>query len=384
MVGRQGALEVVVIDADFWRGRRVFLTGHTGFKGSWMSLVLRSFGAEVTGYALAPEQPHDVFLAAHVEQDVCHIVGDVRDLAALRTAIEKADPEVVIHMAAQSLVRRSYTSPAETYATNVMGTVNVLEALRDNQRAQAAIIVTSDKCYENVGHLRGYKENEPLGGSEPYSSSKGCAELVTQAYRRSFFDSDGTLAVASVRVGNVIGGGDWAQDRLVPDAMRAFIDGRSLEVRNPGSLRPWQHVMDPIIAYMLLAERLIGNRDAFAEAWNFGPDPESEISVGQLADMLTGAWGQGASWHKDIKEHPAEAAFLKLDCSKAQERLGWHPLLDIRQSVGLTVDWYRAFEHGANMRHVTVKQICEVLAKACLSTKMRVDSGASSGPSLAS
>ena len=280
-----------------------------------------------------------------------------------RAPSRQTRPEIVIHMAAQSLVRRSYAAPVETYATNVMGTVNVLEAFRDSPGVQAAIIVTSDKCYENVGHIHGYKEGEPLGGSDPYSSSKGCAELVTQAYRRSFFCKQHPVPTASVRAGNVIGGGDWAEDRLVPDAMRAFLDRRSLEVRNPQSLRPWQHVMDPILAYMQLAEKLVESGAAFAEAWNFGPSEDNKILVGQLADMLVQAWGNDASWRHDSGEHPAEAAFLKLDCSKARDRLAWQPLLNIERSVALTVEWYRAFQREANMRNVTLGQIDEVLNK---------------------
>lgn len=375
MVRRQGTLEGVVIDVAFWRGRRVFLTGHTGFKGGWMALVMKSLGSEVTGYALAPDDHRGIFSAAGVERDVRHIIGDVRDLSALQHAIEKAQPEIVIHMAAQSLVRRSYASPVETYATNVMGTVNVLEALRGCGTVAAIVIVTSDKCYENVGRAHGYKEDEPLGGSDPYSSSKGCVELVTQAYRRSFFGKRGAVPIASARAGNVIGGGDWAEDRLVPDAMRAFLDRKSLELRNPQSLRPWQHVIDPVLAYMLLAEKLVEGGEEFAEAWNFGPSAGSEILVGQLADMLVRAWGQDASWRRDNEEHPAEAAFLKLDCFKARDRLVWRPLLNTERSVALTVDWYRAFQRKANMRDISRGQIAEVLSETRLDDAEELQNG---------
>jgi CDP-glucose 4,6-dehydratase len=365
MVERQAALEGLVINAGFWRGRKVFLTGHTGFKGGWAALVLRSLGAEVTGFALPPEHPDGIFSAAQVSADVRHLIGDIRDSHALRAAIDEARPEIVLHMAAQSLVRRSYTEPADTYATNVMGTVHVLEAMRQCPSVRGAIVVTSDKCYENVGHIHGYKEAEPLGGSDPYSSSKACAELVTQAYRASFFSKSFPLPVASARAGNVIGGGDWAEDRLVPDAMRAFLDGRPLEIRNPQSLRPWQHVLDPVLAYLTLAEHLVEDGEAFAQAWNFGPASESEIAVKHVADLLVRGWGQGAEWRHDLREHPPEAVYLKLDCSKAAARLHWQPLFDIERSIGLTLDWYRAFQGGANMRKVTLGQIDEAVTTAC-------------------
>ena len=364
MVGRQATLEGVVIDPGFWRGRRVFLTGHTGFKGGWAALVMRSLGADITGFALESEQADGIFAAAHVAQDLQHIVGDICDLRALQSAIDAARPQIVIHMAAQSLVRRSYAAPVETYAANVMGTVHVLEAVRHSPGVQAVVVVTSDKCYENSGHPHGYKEGEPLGGSDPYSSSKACAEIVTQAYRRSFFEKNFPVPVATVRAGNVIGGGDWAEDRLVPDAMRAFLNGRTLDIRNPQSLRPWQHVLDPVLAYMLLAERLVGDGAAYAEAWNFGPGPESEVPVRHIVDLLVRGWGEGAVWRHDTGPHPAEAAVLKLDCSKAAARLDWRPLLGIARSIKLTLDWYRAFQRGANMRQVSLSQIGEVLAAA--------------------
>lgn len=362
MGGRQAAMEGVVIDAGFWRGRRVFLTGHTGFKGGWAALVLRSLGADVTGFALEPEQSDGIFAAARLAEDVRHLIGDICDFGSLCGALELTRPEIVIHMAAQSLVRRSYAAPRETYATNVMGTVHLLEAVRRCPTVRSVIVVTSDKCYENVGYVHGYQEGDPLGGSDPYSSSKGCAEVVTQAYRRSFFGGTGAPVVASVRAGNVIGGGDWAEDRLVPDAMRAFLSGRPLAIRNPQSLRPWQHVLDPVLAYMRLAERLVDGGGAFAEAWNFGPGPDSEISVKDVADRLVSGWGNGAVWRHDRGEHPAEAAYLKLDCAKAAARLGWRPALDIDRSIALTLDWYRAFQRRADMRKLSLDQIGGVLA----------------------
>ena len=284
-----------MIDPGFWRDRRVFLTGHTGFKGAWTSLLLRRMGAEVYGFALAPEDKTTLFEIAGVAADVRHSLGDVRDLAALRNAIESAAPSIVIHMAAQSLVRLSYAEPVKTYATNVMGTVNLLEASRCVRGLEAVIIVTSDKCYENTSSLSGYRETDRMGGHDPYSSSKGCAELVTDAYRRSFFAHPGAPALASGRAGNVIGGGDWARDRLVPDAIRAFIEHKPLIVRNPEQVRPWQHVLDPIVAYLLLAERLVRDGTSVAEGWNFGPAAASEVPVSTIVDRLASLWGGGAS-----------------------------------------------------------------------------------------
>ena len=366
-----------MINADFWRGRRVLLTGHTGFKGAWSALVLRSLGAEVTGFALPTESEKNIFSVAQVGQHVQHIIGDIRDPGALHLVVQEAQPEIVIHMAAQSLVRRSYAAPVETYATNVMGTVHLLEALRRCPSVLAAIVVTSDKCYENTGHVLGYKEGEQLGGSDPYSSSKACAELVTEAYRRSFFRGDFPLPVASARAGNVIGGGDWAEDRLIPDAIRAFAAGRTLEIRNPHALRPWQHVLDPVLAYMLLAQRLVEDGHAFAEAWNFGPGPECEVTVRQIADMLARGWGDGASWHHDVGDHPAEAAVLKLDCSKAATRLGWLPMFNIERSIDLTLDWYRTSQHGTDMRKFTLGQIDEVMAAARIAKAATMQSASS-------
>jgi CDP-glucose 4,6-dehydratase len=352
----------MVIDANFWRDRRVFITGHTGFKGAWISLVLRSLGAEVFGFALAPENRYDLFNVANIEQDVHHRLSDVRDPIAVETAMAESEADVVFHMAAQSLVRRSYAEPVLTYATNVMGTVHVLEAVRRTPSVRAAVIVTSDKCYENVGSTGGCRETDALGGRDPYSSSKGCAEIVTAAYRRSFFHSGDETRVASVRAGNVIGGGDWAQDRLVPDAMRAFIEGQPLRIRNPHAVRPWQHVLDPVAAYLLVAERLLVDGGSAAEAWNFGPSAASEVSVATIADRVVRLWGAGASWQKDGNEHPHEAAELRLDCSKAAGRFGWRPLLDLEQSLQLTVDWYKAIGRNADMRSFTLAQINRVLS----------------------
>jgi CDP-glucose 4,6-dehydratase len=358
-------MENRVMDGTFWRGRRVFLTGHTGFKGAWMTLVLRYLGAKVSGFGRPSGHCGGVFAVADVQSGIQHIIGDIRDAAALRAAVVTSRPEIVFHLAAQPLVKQSYMAPAETYATNVMGTVNLLEALRDAPEVEAAVIVTSDKCYENLGHGQAHKEGEPLGGSDPYSNSKACAELVIQAYRRSFFGRRAVLRLASARTGNVIGGGDWAQDRLVPDAIRCFIAGTAVPIRNPRSVRPWQHVLDPVLAYLRLAEHLMmPGGDAFAEPWNFGPGPDSEVPVAVIADRLARGWGGNASWRYDGTEHPAENAILKLDCAKAVARLGWRPLLDINRTVALTIEWYRALQMADDMRRLTWRQIDEVVSSA--------------------
>lgn len=373
MGARCGPVENMVIDPTFWRGRRVFLTGHTGFKGAWMSLLLNRLGAEVYGFALPPRSECDLFVVANVERDIHHTIGDIRDLDFLRHALSNAKPEVVIHMAAQSLVLLSYAEPVETYATNVMGTVNLLEVARGLPSVRAAIIITSDKCYDNLDWLRGYRETDALGGHDPYGNSKGCAELVTDAYRRSFFSAVSSAAVASARAGNVVGGGDWARHRLVPDAMRAFTANSELAIRNPDAVRPWQHVFDPIVAYLRLAEHLVTQGRAFAEAWNFGPASGSEVPVSVVVEMVASLWGEGARWRLDREAHPHEAGYLKLDCAKARGRLGWFPLLDLREALVLTVEWYRAARDGQDIRALSLRQIDRFiethLAKAtCCST----------------
>lgn len=350
-----------MIQRAFWAGRRVFLTGHTGFKGAWMSLLLKELGADVHGFALPPDDERSVFVTTRVEQLVRHRVGDVRDLAALRTALAEARPSIVIHMAAQSLVRLSYAEPVETYSTNVLGTVHLLEAVRRAPEVESVVIVTSDKCYENVSSIWGYRENDRLGGDDPYSNSKACAELVVNAYRRSFFGDGAAARIASARAGNVIGGGDWARDRLVPDAIRAFSADDVLRIRNPHSVRPWQHVLEPVFGYLALAQRLTQDGRELAEGWNFGPTPSSEVPVERIADTLARLWGGSASWEQERGPHPHEASRLKLDCAKAAARLGWRPLLDLDQALRLTVEWYRAFAAGHDMREVTQAQIEQVL-----------------------
>ncbi|HEX5707257.1 MAG TPA: CDP-glucose 4,6-dehydratase [Pyrinomonadaceae bacterium] len=364
------------MNAKFWQGRRVFVTGHTGFKGSWLSLWLGRLGAHVTGYSLAePTSVPALFDVARVSEVMTSsLAGDVRDLDALARAMSEARPEVVIHMAAQSLVRRSYTDPVGTYATNVLGTVNTLEAARRAEGVRAVLVVTSDKCYENREWVWAYREEDALGGHDAYSNSKACAELVTAAYRRSFFDagahagqpaasSPGTAAVASARAGNVIGGGDWAEDRLLPDIFRAASEGREVRIRNPGAVRPWQHVLEPLSGYLLLAERLCGERRAeFAEGWNFGPREEDARTVAWVVERITEKWdGEGApKWASDADAaHPHEARYLRLDCAKARERLHWRPRWTIEQALDATVEWYRAHDAGADARRLCAEQIDE-------------------------
>ncbi len=332
------------------------MTGHTGFKGSWLSLWLQSLGAEVTGYALPPPTNPNLFQNAKVGEAMTSIIADVRDLAALQKAMHAAQPEVVIHMAAQALVRYSYENPVDTYSTNVMGTVHLLEAVRNTQSVKAVVVVTTDKCYENKEWLWGYREDEPMGGFDPYSNSKGCAELVTSAYRRSFLQDKG-IALASARAGNVIGGGDWAEDRLIPDILSAFEQGKLAHIRNPHAVRPWQHVLEPLRGYLTLAERLFEQGPSFAEAWNFGPNDEDAKPVGWIVEQMAKMWRDGAQWQIDKGEHPHEASYLKLDISKARTRLDWHPALRLNEALKLIIDWAKQRQAGADIHQMTVDQI---------------------------
>ena len=347
-------------DPAFWRGKKVFLTGHTGFKGAWASLLLRRLGASVYGYALEPTHPSSLFVTARIADDIRHRIADIRDLSALRAAMAEAEPDIVIHMAAQALVRPSYEEPVETFATNVMGTVHVLEAARQLRSLQAMLIVTTDKCYENNGSGAAFREDDRLGGDDPYSNSKACAELVTHSYRRSFFNVPGAARVATARAGNVFGGGDWARDRLVPDAMQAFLAGEALRIRNPNSVRPWQHALDPVLGYLTLVERLAGDAH-FIGGWNFGPDAASEVPVGIVVEQLIALWGDGARWTADAGPHPHEAAYLRLDCAKARSELGWTPRLDLAQGLRLTVDWYKALREGKDLRRISLDQLDQVV-----------------------
>ncbi|ALS66396.1 CDP-glucose 4,6-dehydratase [Pandoraea apista] len=350
------------IRPEFWRDKRVFLTGHTGFKGSWMSLWLQSMGANVHGYALPPPTNPSLFVAANVADGMASTIADVRDLDAISRAMAGFQPEIVIHMAAQPLVRLSYSEPVETYATNVMGTVHVLEAARRTASVRAIVNVTTDKCYENNEWVWGYRENEPMGGHDPYSNSKGCSELVTSAYRRSFFSADGTPALASARAGNVIGGGDWAADRLIPDILRAFERGEPVVIRNPFSIRPWQHVLEPISGYLMLAEKLYSEGHRWAEAWNFGPDEQDARPVQWIVEELIGTWGNGASWRLDGGEHPHEANYLKLDIAKARSVLGWRPRWNLATALAKITAWQQAQLRNEDVRALCIAQIAEYSA----------------------
>ncbi len=359
---RPGEVEIMVIDRNFWRNRRIFLTGHTGFKGAWMALLLTRLGARATGFALVPEHSDGVFQAARVVDDIDHNIGDIRDQTNLSDSMQRAQPDIVIHMAAQPLVRTSYNDPIATYSTNVMGTANLLEACRKLPSVKAIVVVTSDKCYENSGAQRAFTEDDRMGGYDPYSSSKGCAELVTSAYRQSFFNSPDSPAVATVRAGNVVGGGDWATDRLVPDAIRSFIAGDPVRIRNPHAVRPWQHVLDALNGYLLLSENLVRHGHSFAGGWNFGPDRREFLPVSSLVTKLAEKWSDQASWTTAEGNHPHEASFLGLDCSKARSRLDWRPLMDTDKTIDLCVQWHKALAAGENMRAVTVAQLETILA----------------------
>jgi CDP-glucose 4,6-dehydratase len=345
------------VDPEFWRGRRVLLSGHTGFKGAWLALWLQSLGARVTGFAAGvPTQP-SLFELARVGDGMESIEGDVCDHSALVGAVADCAPEVVIHMAAQSLVRRSFSEPRETYATNVMGTVNLLDAVRlAGEGVRSLVSVTSDKCYENREWEWGYRESEPMGGHDPYSSSKGCAELVTAAFRRSYFDAPDAPRIASARAGNVIGGGDWGAERLLPDIMRAALAGEQVRVRNPNSIRPWQHVLNPLSGYLVLAQALWDSPEN-ASAWNFGPPEQDARPVGWIVERASELWPGELRWTLDDGPHPHEARYLKLDSSLARARLGWRPLVGLDAALEATVGWYRELSTGADMRAVTLAQI---------------------------
>jgi CDP-glucose 4,6-dehydratase len=356
-----GETRMSMPDRFFWKGRRVFLTGHTGFKGSWLSLWLNVLGADVTGYALDPPTQPSLFEQARIADTVHSLHGDIREFSGLKAAMERCRPEVVLHLAAQSVVRHGYESPVETYSSNVMGTVHVLEAVRQLGRPCAVVNVTSDKCYANQEWVWGYRENEPMGGRDPYSNSKGCAELVTKAYRESFFSGDSIsrhgVALASARAGNAIGGGDWTSNQLIPDLIRAFVAGEPCLIRNPSAFRPWQFVLEPLRGYLLLAERLSEQGPQFASGWNFGPADSDAKPVSAIAGELVRLWGDGATWTRDAAVHPPEAHALKLDASKAKTYLGWEPILPLGSALEWIVEWYKGFRAGKDLRGLTHTQI---------------------------
>lgn len=349
------------MEALFWKNKKVLITGHTGFKGSWLSLWLQSKDARVIGYALSPPTEPSFFKIGKISEGMTSIMGDVRDLEHLKTIITKYQPEIAIHMAAQPLVRYSYENPVETYSTNVMGTVNLLEAVRQTNSVKVILIITSDKCYENKEWLYGYRENDPMGGYDPYSSSKGCAELISAAYRSSYFSKkdfqNNGVVVASARAGNVIGGGDWALDRLIPDIMNAIIQKRPVVIRNPNAIRPWQHVMEPLEGYLCLVEKLWKHGPEYAEGWNFGPNDEDCKPVSWIVTNLTRLWTTNIEWKLDPGETPHEATYLKLDCSKTKHRLGWSPKLNLNTAIELVVEWYEALLRKSDMRKFSESQI---------------------------
>ena len=345
----------------FWKGKKVLITGHTGFKGSWLSLWLQGTEADVVGYALPPPTQPSFFKLANVASGMNSITGDIRDFGYLKAVIREHKPEIIIHMAAQSVVRSSYDDPIETYSTNVMGTVNLLEAVRQLRGPCMIVNVTSDKCYENREWVWGYRENEPMGGHDPYSNSKACVELVTSAFRNSYFRAEEfdvhRVALASVRAGNVIGGGDWTKDQLIPDIMRAFMEKRRVLIRSPHAIRPWQFVMDPLSGYLSLAEQCWTHGAKFAESWNFGPADEDAKPVSWIVEHLSQLWGDAAHWEVDTAAHPHEAHYLKLDASKAKRLLAWSPKLPLSRTLEWVVEWYRAYQQQRDVCQVTKAQI---------------------------
>lgn len=350
-----------MVNKEFWENKNVFVTGHTGFKGSWLCLWLHSLGANVTGYSLKPPTTPSLFQLCQLEQDISTHYGDIRNKEALENALLSAKPEIVIHMAAQPLVRASYLDPVETYATNVMGTVNLLESVRTAVQKgitiKAVVNVTTDKCYSNQEWPWGYRETDMLGGYDPYSNSKACSELVTDAYRNSFFQS--SVGIASARAGNVIGGGDWAVDRLLPDCFRTLQSGGIIKIRNPHAIRPWQHVLDPLSGYLTLAEKLFTKGKPFAEGWNFGPDDGDGKTVEWIVKQICAKWGTSASYEIETGSHPHEAHYLRLDCSKAKFKLGWYPRWNVEQAIDKSVEWTRAYLAQEDVKEVCLKQIGE-------------------------
>lgn len=354
-----------MIDPLFWRGRRVFVTGHTGFKGSWLCLWLHSLGAVVTGYALPPHTVPSLYEIAGLDGLINSITGDICDYESLEKAVSASAPEVVIHLAAQSLVRKSYLAPIETYRVNVMGTASLFEAARNCRGVRAIVNVTSDKCYENREWLWGYRESDSLGGHDPYSSSKACSELVTSSYRAAFFDpseyGDHGVGIASARAGNVIGGGDWAEERLVPDCVRAILERKTIAIRNPVAVRPWQHVLQPLSGYLLLAQKLCEDGPKYSGGWNFGPSDGDVKTVEWLVKRICELWGEEASYESDTGDHPHEALKLKLDCSKAIAELGWGPRWQLERTVDSIVEWTKAYQRGEDMKTLCLKQIAEYI-----------------------
>jgi CDP-glucose 4,6-dehydratase len=348
-----------VIDQEFWHEKRVFVTGHTGFKGGWISLWLSSLGAQVKGYALSPPTSPSLFNEAEVSKVIDSQIGDIRDQSTLHESMTVFNPDILIHMAAQPLVRYSYDTPIETYEVNVIGTAKVLEVSRSCVNLKAIVNITTDKCYENDGRSEGYKEDDPMGGYDPYSSSKGCAELIASSYRRSFLQEQG-VGIASVRAGNVIGGGDWANDRLIPDILKSFEKNESVIIRNPKATRPWQHVLEPLSGYLILAEKLYKNQDKYAEGWNFGPNEKDIKPVDWILDKMISKWPD-SNWKLDRNSNPHEAGFLKLDISKAKSRLGWSPIWKLEHTLDKIISWQRSWLNEEDMQIVCLAEINEYM-----------------------
>ncbi|MBE0675034.1 MAG: CDP-glucose 4,6-dehydratase [Bacteroidales bacterium] len=347
----------------FYSGRRVFLTGHTGFKGSWLSLLLNWLGADVYGYALKPNTKPNLYNLLRLDEYVHSYIDDIRNYKQFHAKLKEASPEVVIHLAAQPLVRVSYRNPRETYEVNVMGTVNLLEAVRQVDSVKVVLIITSDKCYENREWIWGYRENDPLGGYDPYSNSKACSELVTSAYRSSYFnfknDTNSRVYLASARAGNIIGGGDWSTDRIIPDCVRAVMTDTKVMLRSPNAIRPWQHVLEPLSGYLMLAERLFNEGHPYAQGWNFGPNDDDIRNVEWVVKSFYNLWGKGAHYEIDSNAQPHEANYLKLDCSKAKANLGWNPKWKIDKTMDSVVEWYRSWYEHKDLRIVSIKQLCD-------------------------
>ncbi len=348
-----------MIDQEFWHEKRVFVTGHTGFKGGWISLWLSSLGAQVKGYALSPPTSPSLFNEAEVSKVIDSQIGDIRDQSTLHESMTVFNPDILIHMAAQPLVRYSYDTPIETYEVNVIGTAKVLEVSRSCVNLKAIVNITTDKCYENDGRSEGYKEDDPMGGYDPYSSSKGCAELIASSYRRSFLQEQG-VGIASVRAGNVIGGGDWANDRLIPDILKSFEKNESVIIRNPKATRPWQHVLEPLSGYLILAEKLYKNQDKYAEGWNFGPNEKDIKPVDWILDKMISKWPD-SNWKLDRNSNPHEAGFLKLDISKAKSRLGWSPIWKLEHTLDKIISWQRSWLNEEDMQIVCLAEINEYM-----------------------
>ncbi|MBF0382829.1 MAG: CDP-glucose 4,6-dehydratase [Magnetococcales bacterium] len=362
-------MENLVMTPDFWHSKRVLITGHTGFKGGWLALWLAKCGAKVVGYSLDPPSHPNLYESARVADILTSVKGDLNDLDLLSKTIERYSPEIVFHLAAQSLVRQSYYDPLATYKSNVMGTVHLFEAIRRSNSVRVVINVTSDKCYENVGYDRVYNENDPMGGHDPYSSSKGCSELIASAYYNSFFINNhdnrpNPTVLASVRAGNVIGGGDWAKDRLIPDIIRSFVNNRAVEIRNPNATRPWQFVLEPLGGYLLLAQKLWLNGSEYSGGWNFGPDEQDGLKVIEILESIAKLWGSGATWNIQPGDHPHEAQYLRLDCSKARSKIGWKTRWDIHDGLAATVDWYRSFADNSDTHELCLRQIEQFMSSS--------------------